>query len=74
MLVTPCGMMIDVRLLQSLKAPLPMLVTPSGMVIDVRLLQSLKAASPMLVTRKPLILFGMAKLPTAPTLQSVIAT
>ena len=50
MLVTPLGMTMLVRLLQSWKAQPPMLVTLSGMVMLVRLLQSLKAPSPILVT------------------------
>ncbi len=39
MLVTPSGIVMLVRLLQSENAQLPMLVTPSGMVMLVRLLQ-----------------------------------
>ena len=39
MLVTPPGIVIDVKLLQPLNAVLPMLVTLSGIAIDVRLLQ-----------------------------------
>ena len=36
MLVTPSGMMIEVRLKQDAKAAIPMLVTLSGRVIEVR--------------------------------------
>src|SRR5574344_697481 len=43
MLVTPSGIVIEVRLEQLLKALFPMLVTPSGIVIEVRLVQLLKA-------------------------------
>jgi hypothetical protein len=50
MLVTPSGIVMLVRLLQSLKAAYPMLVTPSGIVMLVRLLQFQKALFPMLVT------------------------
>jgi len=39
MLVTLLGMVIEVRLLQLLKASLPMLVTLLGMATDARLLQ-----------------------------------
>ncbi len=39
MLVTPSGMVMEVRLLQPEKAEFPMLVTLSGMVMEVRLLQ-----------------------------------
>jgi len=39
MLVTDSGMVTEVRLLQSRKAPPPMLVTDPGMVTEVRLLQ-----------------------------------
>ena len=43
MVVTPSGMVTEVRLLQPEKAELPMEVTPSGMVTEVRPLQSRKA-------------------------------
>ncbi len=43
MLVTPSGIVMLVRLLQSEKAPLPMLVTLSGIVMLVRLVQLTKA-------------------------------
>ena len=49
MLVTPSGMVTDVKPLQSRKAELPMLVTLSGMVTDVKPLQYAKAELPMLV-------------------------
>jgi hypothetical protein len=50
MLVTPCGMLMLVKELQSLKAEYPMLVTPCGMLMLVKELQPLKVESPMLVT------------------------
>ena len=50
MLVTLSGMVIDVKPVQSQKAPYPMLVTLSGMVIEISPLQTAKAHSPMLVT------------------------
>ena len=40
MLVTPSGMVMEVKLEQPSKAYPPMLVTPSGMVMEVRLEQS----------------------------------
>ncbi len=43
MLVTPSGIVMLVRPLQSEKASSPMLVTPSGIVMLVRLVQPLKA-------------------------------
>ena len=43
MLVTPSGIVMLLRLLQPLKAELPMLVTLSGIVMLLRLLQPLKA-------------------------------
>jgi len=39
MLVTLLGMVIEVRLVQSLNVELPMLVTPFSMVTEVRLVQ-----------------------------------
>ena len=39
MVVTPSGIVMEVRRLQPRKAELPMLVTPSGIVMEVRLLQ-----------------------------------
>ena len=54
MLVTLSGIVTLVRLLQFLKAALPMLVTLSGIVTLVRLLQSEKASPPMAVTGFPL--------------------
>ena len=74
MVVTACGMLIDVRLLQFWKANHPMLVTPSGMVIEVRLKQFWKANHSMLVTGKPSILLGMTSSPSAASLQPIIAT
>jgi hypothetical protein len=50
MLVTPLGIAILVRLVQSLNAPKPMLVTLSGIVMLARLVQSSNAHLPMLVT------------------------
>ena len=50
MLVTPLGMVTEVRPLQPLKAEFPMLVTLLEMVIDVKPLQAEKAEFPMLVT------------------------
>ena len=50
MLVTPSGMVIEVKPVQPEKAEEPMLVTLFGMVIEVKPLQPLKAQSPMLVT------------------------
>ena len=43
MLVTLSGIVIDVKLVQSRKAPPTMLVTPFPMVTDVKLLQPEKA-------------------------------
>ena len=43
MLVTPSGIVTDVRELQSSNAEEPMLVTPSGIVTDVKALQSRNA-------------------------------
>ena len=47
-------MVTEVRLLQPLKAKLPMLVTLFGMVTEDRWVQPLKAASPIFIT-----LFGI---------------
>ena len=57
MLVTPSGMVMEVRPLQPEKALLPMLVTPSGMVMEVRPLQPEKALLPMLVTPSGIVVF-----------------
>ena len=43
-------MVIDVKLLQKMKADSPILVTEFGIVIDVKLLQCEKAYHPILVT------------------------
>ena len=43
MLVTPDGMVMEVREEQPLKVPSPMLVTPDGMVMEVREEQPSKA-------------------------------
>ena len=57
MSVTLFGMVIEVRLLQPVKAKLPILVTLLGIVIEVRLLQPEKAVNPMLVTLCGMIVF-----------------
>ena len=44
MLVTPSGMVTEVKLSQPKKASSPMLVTLSGMVTEVKALQSEKAS------------------------------
>jgi len=49
-LVTESGIVIDVRLVQSLNAELPMVTTEFGMVTDVRLMQSWNAYEATLVT------------------------
>ena len=50
MLVTPCGRVTFVRLLQPENAYAPMLITLPGIVMLVRLEQELNAEFPMLVT------------------------
>jgi hypothetical protein len=50
MFVTLLGIVTDVKLLQSQKAPHPMLVTLLGIVTEVKPLHKRKAAFPMLVT------------------------
>ena len=50
MLVTPSGMVIDVRAEQPLKVDFAILVIPSGIVKDVSEVQPVKAPCPMLVT------------------------
>ena len=47
---------IEFKLLQPLKADMPILVTPSGIVIEVNLLHLRKASSPILVTPSPIVI------------------
>lgn len=50
MLVTPFGIVADVKPEHNMKAYIPILFTELGMVTDVILSQPLKAKSPILVT------------------------
>ena len=56
MVVTPSPMVTDFRLLQSVKAFLPMDSTLLGIVTDVRPVHSLNAPSPMEVTPLPILM------------------
>ena len=56
MLVTLSGIVIFVRLLQPMKALLPMLVTLSGIVIFVRPVHPRKAPAPILVRPSPIVM------------------
>ena len=52
----PSGIVMDVRLLQRLKAALSILVTLLGMFMEVKLLQFSKALAPMVVTLSGIVM------------------
>ena len=73
MVVTPSGIVTEVKPEQRENAESPMVVTPSGIVTEVKLEQPLNAAAAIVVTGYPSITSGISSAPKG-EVQPVIVT